>query len=209
LFKKLKEVAGGVDGDLLAQGRLGRGIVTNVELTGAAVTIGVEEHRVCQLTAQVFLDGEQPYLATVRQRIPVWMLGSLAAGSAVVAVRVAPTDLRTIAIDLRSAPPIVTLGRPRYSAAEVLATGAPVDVVIAQGAPLGVRSYTGDDIHVLTLTVLPPGAAPYQVQVGVGVPATALPLLFPGSRLPARVAPGDPNGIAIDWEAAFARVATA
>jgi hypothetical protein len=54
------------------------------------------------------------------------------------------------------------------------------------------------------------GTAPYQIKVGNPVPPEALPLLYPGSKLPAKF---DPNGakeaVAIDWAGALARSAQA
>jgi hypothetical protein len=41
---------------------------------------------------------------------------------------------------------------------------------------------------------------PYQIQVGNAVPASALPLLFPGSKLHAKLGEG-PNDVVVDWAA--------
>ena len=80
----------------------------------------------------------------------------------------------------------------------------PADLVIVANAPLGVRNYLGHDVHLFTLTVSVPGQAPYQVQVGNPAPAEALPLLYPGSKVPGKVMAGEPNSVAIDWDAAIA-----
>jgi hypothetical protein len=52
--------------------------------------------------------------------------------------------------------------------------------------------------------VMPDGQKPYQTKVGNPVPEEAVPLLFPGSNLPAKVLPEEPEGVVIDWDAALA-----
>jgi len=49
------------------------------------------------------------------------------------------------------------------------------------------------------------GKAPYQIQVGNPVTAGGVPLIFPGSNVPAKYMPdGSPESVAIDWDAAVA-----
>ena len=158
-----------------------------------------------QVAVQVFLDGEQPYVAQTRQRILEYQIPQLSQGGAVVAVRVDPADPQRIAIDFQSEAPVVTVARaPDGGAERVLETGLPAELVIVANTPLGVRNYLGHDVHLFTLTVSVPGQAPYQVQLGNPVPAAALPLLYPGSKVPGKVVAGEPNSVAIDWDAAIA-----
>jgi hypothetical protein len=98
--------------------------------------------------------------------------------------------------------PTVTLPQSEGhdSAAWILANGKPVTVVLVANAPIGVKNATGDDVHALTLTVATGVPTPYQIQVGNAVPATALPLLYPGSKLNAKMGDG-PNDIVVDWAA--------
>jgi hypothetical protein len=204
-LKKIKSMAGGADSELLEKGRLGRGLVVGLELTGTAVTMGVDEYRVCQIAVQVFLDGEQPYVAQARQRVLEYQIPQLSQGGAVVAVRVDPADLQKIAIDFQSEAPVVTMAKaPDGGAERILRMGLPAELVIVANAPLGVRNYLGHDVHLFTLTVSVPGQAPYQVQIGNPAPAAALPLLYPGSKVPGKVMPGEPNSVAIDWDTALA-----
>lgn len=203
-FKKIKSMAGGADSELLEGGRLGRGVVVGLELTGTAVSLGVDQYRVCQVAVQVFLEGEQPYIAQTRQRILEYQIPQLSQGGAVIAVRVDPADPQHIALDFQSEAPVVTLAKPQDGGAErILETGLPVEVVIVANAPLGVRNYLGHDVHLFNLTVMASGQAPYQVQVGNPVPTQALPLLYPGSKVPGKVMAGEPNSVAIDWDAAL------
>ena len=55
-------------------------------------------------------------------------------------------------------------------------------------------------MHALTLTVATGVETPYQIQVGNAVPASALPLLYPGSKLNAKLGDG-PNDVVVDWAA--------
>ncbi len=69
--------------------------------------------------------------------------------------------------------------------------------MLVANQPMGLTSAAGDPVQALTLTV-DKGAESYQVQVGNGVPNSALPLLFPGSKLHAKIGEG-PNDVVVDW----------
>ena len=76
--------------------------------------------------------------------------------------------------------------------------------MIVANQPLGIRNHEGADVHLFTLTVLPAGGQPYQVQVGNPLPPTALPLVFPGAKVPVKVGAEGPQSVAIDWARAAA-----
>ncbi|MFB9317086.1 hypothetical protein [Cryptosporangium minutisporangium] len=201
-----KQLAGGVDEELLRTGRPARGLILDIQLTGTTVQVGGPPERVCVFTLEVTPDDTPAYQAVVRQRIAEHVLPRLQPGMTFVAVRVDPANPGRVAIDWASEPPVVratpTAGVP--SAAELLATGIPCEAVIIQSAPLGMRNPQGVDLHAFVLTIMRPGVAPYQIQVGNPVPQHAVPLVYPGSRLSARVSPSEPNAVAIDWDTSLA-----
>jgi hypothetical protein len=65
---------------------------------------------------------------------------------------------------------------------------------------MGIKNARGEPVHALTLTIATGVDTPYQVQVGNAVPASALPLVYPGSRLHAKIGAG-PNDVVVDWAA--------
>lgn len=65
------------------------------------------------------------------------------------------------------------------------------------------QNASGVDLHAFVFSVFVEGKAPYQVKVGNPVPDAAVPLLFPGSRVPAKIDPDDDQGVVADWEAAL------
>lgn len=202
LFDSLRGFTGGVDSDLVNRGIPARGMIVGVDVNGAGVSFGADNYRVCDLAVQVFLDGAQPYVAQCRQRVHEVMLPQLGGGVAV-SIRVDPQDGNRIAVVFGEEPPVVTLGPPPDGgAATILAHGTPAEAVVVANAPLGVRNHEGHDVHVFTLTVVPPGAQPYQVQIGNPFPAEALPLVFPGAKVPVKIGPEGPHAVAIDWAAA-------
>ncbi len=89
------------------------------------------------------------------------------------------------------------------SASDILKNGTPITVVLVANQPIGVTNSKGDPVQALTLTVATGVPTPYQIQVGNAVPATALPLVFPGSKLHARLGDG-PNDVVVDWAAGAA-----
>jgi hypothetical protein len=94
------------------------------------------------------------------------------------------------------------------SASRILEHGASCTAVIVQSQPLGMRNPGGHDMYAFLLTVMTEDRAPYQIKVGNPVPAAAVPLLYPGSTVPAKRMPhGDDHELVIDWEEALAQLA--
>ena len=195
-----RSVTGGVDDALIASGTLGRADLLGIDVSGTTMQFGnglVE--RKCTFTLQVYVDGKPPYQATCTQRVQEVYIPQLIPGQTVLAVRVDPADQNKVAIDFASEVPNVTVaaGEGHNSAAWILANGSDANVVLVANQPLGLTSSAGDPVQALTLTI-DKGADSYQVQVGNGVPNSALPLLFPGSKLYAKIGDG-PNDVVVDW----------
>ena len=203
LFSKL---SGGPDKKLLETGVPGRGIITEVKLTGTTLQSGNGlVQRTCIFTLEVSLDGKEPYTATAKQRFPEVQLSQIDPGNTTVCVRANPDNPEEIAIDFDNPPPVVHSAGPApgHSAAEILATGTPARAVIVQSQPIGKVNQDGVDIYAYQLTVMPEGKDPYQIQVGNPTPPKALPFLFPGSKVPVKIG-SDPNAVVIDWDQAEA-----
>ena len=208
-LNKMKTAMGGDDAQLLATGQLGRAEIMNVQISGTSVQHGgAPPEQVCVFDLLVYLDDTQPFNAQVRKRVPVYAISEIQPGQTVVAVRVDPSDHSRVGIDFSVQPPVVRLAQRagQVRAQDILEQGNPCEVVIIQSQSLGVKSsLSGLDMYAFMLTVMAPGQAPYQIQVGNPVPPEGLPLLFPGSRLPAKFMPGAaPENVAIDWKGALA-----
>jgi hypothetical protein len=199
----LGDLLGSADDGIIENGIPGRGEVIGVDASGMTMQIGnglVE--RKCTITLNVMIDGQQPWQAQVSQRIQEVYLPQLTAGGAIVAVKVDPADHSRVAIDFDSPVPEVTLpaGEGPNSAAWILEHGKPITVVLVANTPIGVKNAKGDPVQALTLTVATGVPEPYQIQVGNAVPASALPLVYPGSKLHAKLGDG-PNDVVVDWAA--------
>ncbi len=203
LAQGFRKLTGGVDEELIAAGTLARGELLQVSPSGTTIQVmnGLVE-RNCTFVVRVMMDGQPPYDATVVQRVMEVTLPQLTQPGVSVAVRVDPADRSRIAIDFASEPPEVTLPESHGpgSAADILAHGTPVTVVLVADQALGMKSALGDPVHALTLTIATGVETPYQIQVGNAVPASALPLVYPGSKLHAKLGAG-PNDVVVDWAA--------
>lgn len=202
-----KNLVGGVDQELLATGLLARGEILGMDLSGTTVQVmnGLVERQVT-FTLNVFMDNQAPFQATVAQRVQEVLIPQLQQPGVVLAVRVDPANHSRVAIDFASQPPEVTMPEQTGpgSAADILANGKPIVVVLVANQPVGIKNHKGDPVHALTLTVAEGVETPYQIQVGNAVPATALPLVYPGSKLHAKLGAG-PNDVVVDWAAGAAK----
>jgi hypothetical protein len=214
LLNKMRNLTGSVPQELLENGLLGRGIIVSIKQTSVSTGVDFDPSHVCVFEVEVSLDNVPRYMATCRQAIRATVLPQLATPGATVAVRVDPDEHGRIALSLGEVPPTVTMassGDPNTgSAARILEYGVPCKAVIVQSQPMGMRSSTGKDMYAFLLTVMVDGRAPYQVQVGNPVPADAVPLVYPGSTVPAKRMPdGEDHEIVIDWAAALSQVEAA
>jgi hypothetical protein len=208
LFNKVKTAFGGDDSELMATGVLGRGEIQDVKITGSSVQVGgAPPQQVCVFQVLVYLDDTPPFPAEVRKRVPVYALANIRPGQSVVAVRVDPNDHSRVGIDFTTEPPVVRLPKTpgKLTAQDILEQGDPCEAVIIESQPLGAKSPSGLDMYAFMLTVMVPGQAPYQIQVGNPVLPEAVPLIYPGSKVPAKIMPNTrPDNLVIDWKTALA-----
>lgn len=210
MFGKLKKLAGGVDEDVLKVGVPAQAVLLGVAPTGTTIEVGNGlVQRVCEFAVQVFPDGGTDYKTVVRQRIPEIMLARLEPGTTRFAAKVHPQDQQRVVLDFAAPPPSVqysSSGAKEHSAAYVLAEGLRGEAVISSGTPLSMTNKEGVPLYAFELTVVPgDGSDPYQARVGMPTPASALPLVFPGSRVPVRYLRESPHAVVIDWPAAGPR----
>ncbi len=85
------------------------------------------------------------------------------------------------------------------SAAYVLEQGRECRVAVLKYQNMGITSSLGLPIYAFALTVFPREGDPYQVKVGNPVDPAAVPHLYPGVHLSARVLLEDPHAVVIDF----------
>ena len=168
--------------------------------------------RACIFTVQVSLDGQEPYTATCKQRIPDVQIPEFSSigvhrGGGAGQLRGSDADCAGPADG--AAQGIHRAGglRAAHSAAHILETGEPAKAVIVEFQSLNKRNQASVEIYAYTLTVIPSGRDPYQIQVGNPTPPAALPFLFAGSHVPVKIG-SIPNAVVIDWDQAVAAQAT-
>jgi hypothetical protein len=203
ITKGFSSMVGGVDAEVMQIGRPAQAEILGFNAAGTTVQMGgglVE--RVCVFNVKIAMDDVAPYTAQVKQRIPEIYIPQLQ-GLTIVAAKVHPNDPNRIALDFNSPAPNVRMARsnePANTAAYILQNGESGQAVIVANQPLGRTNPDGLDMYAFHLTVIPSdGRDPYQIQVGNPVPKSALPLLFPGSRVPVKMLVESPNSVVIDW----------
>lgn len=229
IFRKAAASMGHVDHGLQKRGLLARGRVLQCDRT--AMSTGNQVHQVvCNLLVEVDLPGRPLYQATCKYPIQMPYLPQFESGNASVAVRVDPDDPANITLDLTTdvpppsqaapttasaapdpnayAQPATAPAQPanttnKLTAAEVLATGSPCRVVIVESQPLDFSKPGLPPYYGLVLSVFVDGQAPSQVRVGVPVPDAAVPLLYPGSNVPAKIRADVQDAVTPDWDAAI------
>jgi len=219
---------------LRKDGKSAPGQVLNVEQTHMAITHGnpalvANTEVVIKVKVQVSPNGEAPFEFDTTTRVS--QFGGLSVGDAV-AVLYDPSDHTKAVIDEEATQAasqaamdnldaqvrqiaagalpgtVVTPGSApnvsKLTAADILAQGDPVRVVIVQSAPLGMKNPQGVDLYGFVLSVLHDGSIPTEAHVGNPVPQNCVAMLFPGNNLPAKVLADNPQAVAIDWDGAIA-----
>jgi hypothetical protein len=167
-------------------------------------------NRYMKFKVAVKLLNQEPYEAEFTQPVEsAWFMELSKDPSKPFAVRVHKDDKHKVRIAFDVDPQTVSVSTG--SAAEILATGVAARAIIVENEELrpAKQDKKGNPMYRFLLTVMRDGQDPYRVNVGNGVPATALPFLFPGSNVPIKVDPNNANGVVIDWELASSDAAAA
>ena len=234
VFRKVSAYTGHEDKKLLERGVLVPGLVVTCEPTSVSVGAENSPYgasQVCRVKVEIHgLPSHEPYQAECVHAIPRIYIPQMQQAGATVAVRVDPDDPQHIELDLATQPPplpsAVATGVPettpdevalptnpdgspiqthrsKFTADQILAHGKPCRAEITAAVSLGQKDSQGRDAIGFQLQVFADGEQ-YEVQIGVGVPAAAAPLVYEGAVLPAKVLADEPQMVAIDWDSALA-----
>ena len=210
-FKRTPEepVEGGAD-DFFEGSVLGIGVLVEGKPSMRIVPDNMPGagNRYFKLNVLVKLQNVEPYQAEFSQPVEqAWWLELTKDPQKPFAVRVAKTDRNKVRIAFDVDPKNVAVDTG--SAAEILANGLAGRAILVENEELRPQKLNknGEPMYRFLLTVMLDGKDPYRVNVGNGVPPSALPFLFPGSNVPVKVDPASPNGVVIDWEQAAAESA--
>jgi hypothetical protein len=119
-----------------------------------------------------------------------------------VAVRVSKEDRDSVSIALDVDPRFVLVQQRDLK--KIKAEGARCEVIVIDADPFlpPMTASNGSQAWHFELTVIPASGDPYRIAGSDVVSPSTLPLVYPGSRLPARVRSTD-EPPAIDWDAAL------
>lgn len=200
LFDMVKDMAGGGNRDLLDNGVRADAVVLSMRDTG----VTVNDRPVVAFELEVHPAHGDAYRVAHRDSLPRLLVGAVLPG-AHLSVLIDPHDRGRVLIDWEhTAAPGHPEAGERVSAADILARGVPATVtVLGTFSTNGMTADNGDPIVGLLLRV--DGAhGSYEARLAHRVPPRHLAELLPGTRLPAKVAPEDPQKVAIDWDAIHA-----
>ncbi|TMR99874.1 hypothetical protein [Nonomuraea basaltis] len=195
LFGMINDLAGG-NRDLLVNGVPATAAILSMSDTGMTVN----DLPMVAFDLEVRREGAGAYRVAHRESMPRLLVGAILPGARL-PVRVDPSDHNRLTIDWQHAaeyasPP----AGQRVSAADILARGVPAMVtVLGTFSTNGMTADNGDPILGLLLRVTGPHGS-YEVRLAHRVPPHHLARVHPDARFPAKIAPEDPEKVAIDWD---------
>ncbi|GAA2876696.1 hypothetical protein GCM10010517_37940 [Streptosporangium fragile] len=201
LFAMVNDMVRGND-DLLDGGVPATAVVVSMRDTGMTVN----DMPMVAFELEVRGEGTAPYRVPHRETLPRLLVGAVLPGT-LLAVMVDPVNPNRLTVDWGAFPDQAGPRATEYlSAADLIARGLPGTATVeGTFSTDGMTAENGDPIIGFALRVTPgTGGAPYQVRIGHRVPPAHLHRAVPGTRLPVRIAPEDPEKVAVDWDAAAA-----
>lgn len=195
---------------------------------GQATIIGMRQTGVylneqpqIEMNLQVQTQMHGPYQVTVREYVPLMLLGTLSSGRPL-PVKVDPADPQKIVIEWESAmsggmgmgvapgmpvtpPPEAdsTQYDPEARKAEkerLLATGVAGKATVTSAKATGGVDSEGRPVYDLMLTIEIPGRQPMQGPARTGVPPERITQLEAGDTVAIKADPTNPTAMTIDWE---------
>jgi hypothetical protein len=201
---------------LRTSGVPGQATIQGMRQTG----VYLNEQPQIELNLQVQTQMHGPYQVTVREYVPLILLGTLSSGRPL-PVKVDPADPQKLVIEWESAmsggmggmtagmpvtpPPSAdtTQYDPQARQAEkerLLATGVAGRATVTSARATGDTDSEGRPVYDLMLTIEIPGQQPIQGPARTGVPPDRVSQLEAGDTVAIKSDPANPTAMTIDWE---------
>jgi hypothetical protein len=201
------------------QGVAGTARVLNMRQTGAYLN----EQPQVELTLEVTTSMHGPYQVTLKEWVPLIMLGRLTSGVPL-QVKVDPADPQRVVIDWQGspvgAPGVPTVAGTGFAAGEMptpapMASESPIDVKaqllstgvagqakVVKARETGEIDGEGRPVYDLDLEIQIQGYPPMRGPAKVGIPPERADQLEEGDTVPIKADPANPAMMAVDWDSA-------
>jgi hypothetical protein len=205
---------------LKTQGVPGEASIMGMRQTG----VYLNEQPQIELQLQVQTQMHGPYQVTVREYVPLMLLGTLSSGRPL-PVKVDPANPNNLVIEWENAmsmpmgagipmggmrvdqagqmpvaPPPLPSAQGDEDKKRILATGTPGWARIISSAPTGQMDDRGRPIYSMMLQIEVQGRPPVQGPAMAGIPPERAEQLEPGDEIPIKADPANPTSIAVDWD---------
>ena len=192
------------------QGVPGQAQITGMRQTGMYINNQPQVELQLQVTTQM----HGAYPVTMKEVVPLMMLGTLSSGRPL-PVKVDPANPQNVVIEWESAlgggMPMGGMPAASYPAApadpeaakqQLLATGVPGVAKVMSSTPTGQVDAEGRPVYSMMMQVEIEGRPPMQAPAMVGVPPERAEQLEPGDEVPVKADANNPMMMAVDWDSA-------
>jgi len=196
---------------LRVQGVPGTARIVGLRQTG----VTLNDQPQVELNLEVTTSIQGPYPVTLKEWVPMIMLGRLTSGIPL-PVKVDPANPNNLVIEWESAmsplgvgamtpPPQADTSQYSQAAREaekerLLATGVVGTATVLSARATGETDSEGRPVYDLMLQIEVPGQQPMQGPARTGIPADRVDQLEPGDTVPLKVDPANPMVMTVDWE---------
>jgi hypothetical protein len=191
------------------QGVPGQAQITGMRQTG----MYINEQPQVELQLQVTTQMHGAYPVTVKEVVPLMMLGTLSSGRPL-PVKVDPANPQRVVIEWESAlsggmaggMPMAAAGYqaapadPEATKQQLLASGVPGVAKVVSSTATGQVDAQGRPVYSMMMQVEIEGRPPMQAPAMVGVPPERAEQLEPGDQVPIKADPNNPMMMAVDWD---------
>lgn len=189
---------------LKAQGVPGQATITGMRQTG----VYVNEQPQIELQLRVQSEMHGPYDVTVKEYVPLMLLGTLSSGRPL-PVKVDPANPQRLVIEWENAmgvpgsipaSPAPSVDDPEGMKKQLLATGVSGTATVLSSSATGDTDAEGRPVYDLIMKIEIEGRPATQGPARVGIPMERAGQLEAGDTVPIKADPNNPAMIAVDWE---------
>jgi hypothetical protein len=188
------------------------GLPAQAQIVGMSQTgMYLNEQPQVELTLSLSTAVQGPYQVTLKEWVPLIMLGRLTSGQPL-PVKVDPANPQNVIIEWESAGPGIggmvpgmapgaaPQGDPQEIKKWLLSSGTPGTATVMEAAETSEIDGEGRTVYDLKLRIEVPGVATMEGPARVGIPPEHIDHLEKGDTVPIKVDSQNPSMMAVDWE---------